>query len=871
MTEIAEIFILDIPYHADKEYSYFIPVTLKESVVPGVIVEIPFGRSNRRMTGIVTALSGGEPDERMKPIISLLSDGPILSTEMLGLCRFVKEYTLCTFGEAVRTVLPSAAVSKVVTYYRVVPSDERKSEMSIATALDAVGERGRLVYSLASERQRFSCQSLQAEFDFDCTKVLALMIKYDLCEKCTETKGQAAVKLRKRIFLSEKFNEKIQTDASYFDEVVSRLRGSNQKKILLALKNEDGADSLSLFEEIGISTPAGKTALSALEEYGLISISTENEYRNRFTAEDYKIDSREVYVVPTLSAEQREAYNKIISLYESGNPSAALLHGVTGSGKTNVIMEAIERVTNDGRGVIMLIPEIALTPQTVGVFIRRFGNRIAVIHSSLSTGERYDAWRRIRDGEADIVIGTRSAIFAPLADIGMIIIDEEHEYTYKSDTNPKYHAHDIARRRCRDHNAVMVLSSATPSVTSYYKAETGVYTLVELKERYGNAELPTVQICDMRGETASGNLSPVGSVLAARLLDDKKNGNQSILFLNRRGYNNYVSCRTCGHSIKCPNCSVTLTYHAKTRLNMTRGDDDFENYRRENGYLVCHTCGYKTKVPEKCPNCAKEHFLFMGCGTQRAEDDIVTMFPDLRVLRMDFDTTQKKCSHEEILSKFRNGEADVLLGTQMVTKGHDFPRVATVGVLNADSTLTLDDYRASERTFAMLTQVIGRAGRADVPGVAVIQTYNPDNEAILKAAKQDYKSFYSGEIRLRRALCFPPFCDIAVITLSSADEGYLGLVTNRMYERIIECTRADFSDIPVVLYGPFEAPVYRIQNICRMRFVMKCRINKRTREFLSEIMCEFGRFTPGEANGNRNYSKSSRKITISVDLNPSTV
>jgi primosomal protein N' (replication factor Y) len=323
--------------------------------------------------------------------------------------------------------------------------------------------------------------------------------------------------------------------------------------------------------------------------------------------------------------------------------------------------------------------------------------------------------------------------------------------------------------------------------------------------------------------------------------------------------------------VKCPNCSVTLTYHAKKRRLSAPDGEDLTKQRREDGYLACHFCGYRSGVPEKCPECGKNHFLFMGAGTQKAEDDIASLLPDLRVLRMDLDTTQAKFSHEDILSRFRRGEADVLLGTQMVTKGHDFPRVATVGVLNADSTLQLEDYRAGERTFAMLTQVIGRAGRGDIPGTAVIQTYNPSNDVILMAAKQDYPAFYEGEIRLRKALCFPPFCDIAVITLSSDDEGYLNLVITRMHERIIEHTREAFSDVPLVLYGPFEAPVYRVQNQCRMRLVLKCRLNRRTRAFLSELMCEFGKSGPVDAGKKTVSAKSSRRITVSVDLNPSTV
>ena len=895
----ALVYVLDVPYYADKAYSYYVPEMLDESVVPGALVEVPFGIGNRRMTGIVFECRFDDAeDARMKPVFSVFGDGPLLSEEMLGLCRFVKEYTLCTFGDAVRAAVPSAAMSKVVHSYRVIPEEERGGEPSYAEALETLGERGRLVYQFVRDRQRFTRQTLSAEFEFDCTRILAQMVKLGLCEKSSEIKGSAAVKYRRILSLSDMLSGENNLDrtGAYLAGIAAKLRGENQKKLFAVLAESEAMEENEAYAAAGITPAAGKSAAASLETRNYIKIEKEDFFRNRFADEAYAFakqwkDGKQS--VPALSAHQQEACDTIVDLYEQGIPAAALLHGVTGSGKTNVILAAIDRVLADGRGVIMLVPEIALTPQTVGIFMARYGDNIAVIHSALSNGERYDAWRRIRLGEARVVVGTRSAIFAPLPDIGMIIIDEEHEYTYKSDTNPKYHAHDIARYRCRDHNAVLVLSSATPSVTSYYKAETGAYTLVELTERYGNARLPEVQIYDMRGETASGNLSPVGELLASKLMHDKAEGNQSILFLNRRGYNNYVSCRSCGKGIKCPHCSVTLTYHssgkkfANDALDVDTAYDEYLEYRRRNGLLVCHMCVYRTRVPDKCPDCGKEHFLFMGCGTQKAEDDICAMLPDLRVLRMDHDTTQAKFSIEDILSKFRAGEADVLLGTQMVTKGHDFPKVATVGVLNSDSALMVDDYRAAERTFAMLTQVIGRAGRADVPGTAVIQTYNPDHEVLRYAAAQDYKGFYKGEIRLRKQLTFPPFCDIAVITLSSADEAYLGLVTTRMYERMLETLKTEFGDVPVVLYGPFDAPVYRVQNLCRMRFVLKCRLNRRTRDFISGLVCEFGRCTPAadkskndrEAGTSVKFkgsaavsgAKSNRKLTISVDLNPTTV
>jgi len=873
MAKTAGVYILDIPYHADKAYTYYVPATVEESVEPGSVVLVPFGKGNRRMTGVVTEVAEGKTDPKIKPIIQTVGEGRVLSPELLRLCMFVKDHTLCTFGDAIRAVIPSAAMSKVIVNYRIIPKEEYLGTLAFDTAMKKLGERGKRVYEIAEKKGRFSRQAIQAELDFDCTKSLAQMIESGLCERIEALK-ESSRGLKKRVLsLAHSLTSGGLADATLVDEAISRIRGENQKRILRYLADYGDTVDTAAFDSLGMATATGRTATAALEKKGLIKITLEDEFRNHFTVESMLREGgfEGMSKKPRLTDEQEAARAKIAELYDSGKPAAALLHGVTGSGKTNVIMASIDRVLESGRGVIMLVPEIALTPQTVGIFVRRYGDRIAVIHSGLSAGERYDAWRRIRDGIATVVVGTRSAVFAPMRNIGMIIIDEEHEYTYKSDTNPKYLAHDIASYRCGEHNAVMLLSSATPSIVSYYKAKEGKYTLIELKNRYGNAKLPTVQIYDMRGETASGNLSPVGELLADRLRSDRDEGNQSILFLNRRGYNNYVSCRTCGKSIKCPHCSVTLTYHSASSHMAQKTDDGYEESRRKNGYLACHMCGYKTRVPESCPECGKNHFLFMGCGTQKAEDDIISMFPDLRVLRMDHDTTAAKYSHEEILGKFRRGEADVLLGTQMVTKGHDFPRVATVGVLNADSALFADDYRAGERTFAMLTQVIGRAGRGDIPGVAVVQTYNPDHEVLSLAAKQDYVQFYNGEIRLRKALTFPPFCDIAVITLSSTDEGYLGLVTARMHERIIEHTRVGFSDIPMILYGPFEAPVYRVQNTCRMRLVMKCRLNKRTREFISELMREFGKASPSDYGKKTVRTKTNSRITISVDLNPTTV
>ncbi len=868
MSRLAEIHILDVPFHADRAYTYYIPDSLADSVVPGSLADVPFGRGNRRMTGVVVSVKEGEAGEGTKPVGASVGDGPVLDAELIGLCLFMKEYTLCTFGDAMKTAVPAGAMARVITSYRVVRGSER-------TFADAAGERGRLVYLLTASKPMFTKQSVQSEVDFDCTGVFRTLQKAGLIEICSDVRENSRSRIKRLLYPSALYAE----DREAWETSVGRLGGKNPKILAEAVAKaaEEGGspEESALAAEAGLTPRSASIAAKTLVQNGIVALREETDWRNPFSPELLlsEAEKAEKSPPPALSEEQERAYRSVEELLEKREPGAALLHGVTGSGKTSVILAAIEKTLEMGRGAIMLVPEIALTPQTVGVFVRRFGERIAVIHSGLSGGERTDAWRRIREGEADVVIGTRSAVFAPLSNLGLIVIDEEQEYTYKSDTSPKYHAHDIARYRCREHGAVMLLSSATPSVVSYYKAKSGTYRLIELKERYGGAKLPKVELVDMRDEVSAGNLTPVSARLAEKLREDREAGNQAILFLNRRGYNNYVSCRTCGKSVKCPNCSVSLTYHAaRSRMDkVEKTEEGYEEYRRENGYLVCHLCGHKQRVPETCPDCGGKHFLFMGTGTQKAEDDVASCLPGLRVLRMDADTTAGKFSHEEILSSFRRGDADVLLGTQMVTKGHDFPKVATVGVLNADSALCADDYRAAERTFAMLTQVIGRAGRADVKGTAVIQTSNPLSETLLLAAEQNYPKFYEGEIRLRQALCFPPFCDIAVVTLSSEDEGYLQLVTSRLYERVVEHTREDFRDVPFMLFGPFEAPVYRVQNACRMRLVFKCRLTRRMRALLSTLLVEFGKSSPRELAGGMVETKSARRISVSVDLNPSTV
>ncbi len=742
-----EVYLFGVPYHIDRPFDY----SCGDNVRVGSIVKVPFGKANNLRIGAITKIKAVCEGDNIKPVHTVLSDF-YLNEEMLGLCLFMKEYTLCTFGEAVHCILPPGGTS------------------------GALGAKYK--------------------------RILRLSVGRGDAERVLSARGREGIRSEgQRIAL-----EKIMALGSVDEELMRR--------------------------EVGVSS----AHIRALIEKGLIGFHTERVIRNPYS-ELAKNRNTDPIV---LSRAQNEAYAEIDRLYSEGKPRCALLFGVTGSGKTKVIMKAIDKTLADGKNVIMLVPEIALTPQTVGLFCTRYGERVAVIHSSLSQGERQDAWTRISMGEVDLVIGTRSAVFAPLDDIGLIVIDEEHEHTYKSESDPKYHARDIAAYRAGVHNALLVLASATPSLESYYKAERGSYTLIPLMERYGGFKLPRAVIVDMREELKRGNTSPLSQRLHAELCEVKQRDEQAIIFLNRRGYSSQISCKECGEVITCPRCSVSLTYHSGA----------------SGGKLLCHLCGYTEPTPRACPSCTAESLSFLGFGTQKLEGELAKYLPDMGVMRMDADTTAGKFAYDKMLEDFRAGRADILLGTQMVAKGHDFPRVTAVGVALADTSLFVSDFRASERTFSLLTQVIGRAGRAKDNGVAVIQTFAPRNEVIRLACKQDYVSFYKSEIAVRQELSYPPFCDMAQLTLTSHDEGELSECGVRLSEVIKEKLLGRYSSLPFIVFGPFEAQVYKLNEKYRLRMVVKCRLNKETRRFFHELLLEFSK---------------NRTVTLAIDLNPLTV
>ena len=822
--EYAGVYLLDSPYFLDGIYDYFIPHEMRADLFPGRFVTVPFGRSNRKQMAVVRELRHCPEFGDVKPVESICFDRPELSEEMLMLCDYMKEQYLCTYGEAVRCTTPSSALGKMSEFYYPLP----KSGPNASAGFDAADL---FVYDHLCSTGGKTYDSLKVKFGAAAAE-------------------QAVKKLYSKGFIGrELLTGKTMSDSfeSYYTLAVSeeecesilsgvgkiKLRSEKQKAILATLMTSGGEISEKTLEaELGVSGPQFKSLL----EKGLISLEKKRVWREGF--ESAEEDKAEVI----LNDEQTEAFDEIKAHLSREKASAILLHGVTGSGKTSVIIRAIDEALDRGKGVIMLLPEIALTPQTLKIFSSRYGKRIALVHSGLAAGERYDSFMKIREGKADLVIGTRSAIFSPVKDLGLVIIDEEHETTYKSETSPKYHARDIARWRCVHNDATLLLASATPAIESYTKAMEGKYTLLKLRNRFGGAELPDVKIYDMRNEARLGNQSPLGFLLKEELRAAADRGDQSILFLNRRGYNTSVSCKSCGEMITCPNCSISLNYHTK------RG-------RYDEGFLFCHWCGYKTAMPKTCPSCSSEHLSRIGFGTQKIEQEIGELLSDKRILRMDADTTGVKNSLEGLLSEFKEHKADVLLGTQMVTKGHDFPDVTLVGVLLADMSLYMDDYHANERTFSMLTQVIGRAGRSKKKGMAIIQTNNPDNDTIRLACKQDYEAFYASEIRLRKLLTFPPYCDIALLTLTCSDEKQALIGAKVLRQEIDKLMSFDFNDVQMIVYGPFESPVYKVEGKYRMRIVIKCRLNRRSRELFSQLLTDFGRNSKG-------------KTALSIDFNP---
>lgn len=636
----------------------------------------------------------------------------------------------------------------------------------------------------------------------------------------------------------------------------SKLLNNTKERIIKTFRLKDGIDECKLklstkqkavcevlaqkgemsAKEVNYFTGTTVSVLNSLVKNGIVECmeSSQGSFLNIAT----RVDCETKSIV--LTEDQEFVYKGLLREINENKGRVSLLYGITGSGKTSVFMKLIKHVVNLGKSVIVMVPEISLTPQMISVFVDKFGRGIAVFHSGLSDRERMIQWKSVKDKSAKIVIGTRSAVFAPVENLGLIIMDEEQEYTYKSESSPRFHARDVAKFRAVENKCLLLLSSATPSVETFFYAQSGKYSLHKLTKRYGEAKLPEVSIVDMNKELMSGNTSQISNALLEQLRDNLKKNEQSIVLLNRRGYNTFASCRKCSQVLLCPNCSISLIYH------------------KANDRLMCHYCGYSVPFSSECPSCHENQVHFSGMGTQRAEDDLLQKLPGARVLRMDTDTTMARFAHEQAFAKFRQKEYDIMIGTQMIAKGLDFPDVTLVGVLSADQSLYNDDFRSYERTFSLLTQVVGRSGRSGGRSRAIIQTYTPENPIIKLAARQDYEAFYRSEINLRKVMLYPPFSDMCVVSFTSTDE-VKSLSAAKFFLELIKNGIAQEKKLPMRILGPSRASIYKVNNQYRYRIIIKCRNNIAFRNKLNEFVDKFEL--------NRTYSK----VISSVDMNPDTV
>jgi len=771
----------------DRELTYSVPAHLESDLRVGDYVLVPLGR--RRVPGWVTGFTGEPPDARVRDVAGILVDEPVFDERGLALARRIADHYLCPLCDALRCLLPPGAGRDVETLVSLTSEGERTS----AETLSRAPRQQQVFAALRGMAAEVALEKLVAAVATeDATATRSVMAS---ALRSLEDRGLVRVERR---LGRPRVRERRQQ--------VARLAGEREwEQVVDELSSRAPAQAEAIRALLGakdglLVTELSRSAVAALEEKGLVSVAEERVRRRPERAETEGHEQRFL----DLTEHQQRAFDLIDEALERREYRGVLLHGVTGSGKTEVYLHAINSALDRGRGAIILVPEIALTPQMVGRFRARFGDRLALLHSSLGAGERFDEWMRVRRGAADVVVGARSAVFAPLRDIGVIVIDEEHEGAYKQDVPPRYHAVEVARRRAMQHDAALVLGGATPSMESYHDAQRPdtELRLCELPQRIDARPLPEVEIIDLRGETLMGRSGTFSQRLLDALTECLERGEQAMLFLNRRGFSTFVLCRECGFTLQCPHCSVSLIYHHATRQ------------------MRCHHCDYSVPVPEVCPSCGSEDIGFHGLGTERVADQVSREFEDARVLRMDRDTTARKGAHAEILRRFAEGEANVLIGTQMIAKGHDFPHVTVVGVLNADTGLNRPDFRAAEHTFQLLTQVAGRAGRADKPGRVLVQTYNPGHIAIVSASRHDYQAFYQHELANRRENMYPPFARLINLTVSDAREERALSISRRLayelQERGLQHRRGRMQFV-----GPAAAPLARLRGQYRFHLLLK--------------------------------------------------
>ena len=798
--DMVKVAVSAAPYSIDKPYSYLVPDALAAAAVPGVRVMVPFGRGNKESEGLILARVQEPKLPGSKAIRQILDPEPVLDKAGIDLALWMRGRYFCTVFEAVKTILPAGLWYGLREIWSLAMEPE-------AARSAAVGIPGawQVLDLLEKQGGKADIRVLRDVLGDGAEKPLKAMKKAEILTCETDAKRKIADKSHRMVELA------VNTEDAYALTEPKRRSAPARYEVVNFLATAGRTPAA----EVSYYTGASSRTLKTMEKAGLIAFSEEEELRVP------SLDDVEPGPEIVLNEEQQRAFEEILGRVQAAKPSVTLLHGVTGSGKTQVYLRLVQETLALGKTAMVLVPEIVLTPQMMRKFSSYFGSRVAMLHSSLKMTERYDQWKRIRRGEVDVVLGTRSALFAPLKNLGLIIMDEEQEGSYQSENVPRYDAREVAKYLCVREKAALVFGSATPTVETAWAAEQGSYQKALLRRRYNENALPEVLIADLRQEILNGNPGLISTPLRQELEKNLAAGEQSILFLNRRGSSRMLLCGECGYVPQCPRCSTAMTYHSA------------------NGRLMCHYCGHSEPAADTCPECGG-WMKHVGAGTQKVEEELRELFPEAGILRMDADTTAG--GHEEILQTFERERVPILLGTQMVAKGLDFENVTLVGVLSADISLYVDNYRAAERTFSLLTQVVGRAGRGGKTGRAVIQTYTPGNDVIRCAARQNYDAFYESEIRMRRLRRYPPFADLFTVTVSGTEEGRVLRAAVSVRETLRQlCRRPELAAGEPEVLGPAPAPVVKVNNRFRYRCTLVGKNDKATREMLAWLQKDFAK------------------------------
>ena len=797
---VAKIAVSAATFAIDKPYSYWVPEGME--LAPGMRVSVPFGRGNKRCEGVILALEPGNA-EGLKPVERSLDAEPMLSLTMLRLAAFMRERYFCTMYDAIRAMLPGGL------WFSASESFELTEDLSWQEkTIRQPHARAILVHlsDLGGKAEGEALrQTVESEEDFEAAMTYLLRKKWVSSQQ--EFQRRTGDRTEQVAYLASSVEEAME----YANQ---RPRSAAQQKAVLELLCNLGTVSV---KELCYFTGAKSATVKRLRDLGYV------ELRDREVLRCKEIKPADVSTELVLNEEQSVAFEGLHTQMTSDSPGVALLYGVTGSGKTSVYLKLIRSCLEQGKGAMLLVPEIALTPQLLGLLVAHFGQQVAVLHSSLSAAERYDQWKRVRSGDAKVIVGTRSAIFAPCPNLGVMILDEEQEHSYKSENNPRYCAREVAMWRGVKERALVVLGSATPAIETMYRAKQGIYRLYTLSRRFNGQPLPRVQMVDMRQDIKDGNDLSLSYALQDAIRDTAMQGKQSILFLNRRGNSRALVCVDCREAPECPRCSARLPFHSANKR------------------LMCHYCGYSQPVPHRCPKCDGP-LKPVGTGTQKVQQELNMLLPELEIARMDADTVSAVNTHEKILEHFKNDRVPVLIGTQMVAKGLNLPNVTLVGVLDGDLSLYSGSYRAAETTFNMLTQVVGRAGRGETPGTAMIQTLVPEHQVLNLAARQDYDGFYDLEIKLRQVQNLPPFGDLVTVTFTGQEETQVLRGAAKFRDSLVHCMKAPpYHQEGCTVLGPAPCPVPKINYNFRYQLTLRGRLTKPLRELLAHLLRQFAK------------------------------